>query len=90
MNIRHIFYPSTVAIDELPGNMGEYTSAKIASETLCDFLEKGDANLTIFKPRFPRLATDQTVSIIPVDNKDPVSIMVKELRSFRDLVLKKG
>jgi hypothetical protein len=82
--IRRIFYPSTVAIDELPTNMGEYAAAKIASEMLCTFLEKTNREMTIYKPRFPRVATDQTVSIMPVTNQDPVPIMIKELRSFRD------
>lgn len=83
--IRHIFYPSTVAIDELPANMGEYATAKIASEMLCAFLEKTNREMTIYKPRFPRVATDQTASSIPVANQDPVPIMINELRSFRDL-----
>jgi len=82
--IRRTFYPSTVAIDELPTNMGEYAAAKIASEILCTFLEKTNREMVIYKPRFPRVATDQTVSIMPVTNQDPVPIMIKELRYFRD------
>jgi hypothetical protein len=83
--IRYIFYPSTVFIDELPPNMGEYAAAKIASEMLCTFLEKTDRETKVYKPRFPRVATDQTVSIMPSSNQDPAPIMLKELRSFRDL-----
>ena len=82
--LRHIFYPSSAAIDELPANMGEYAAAKIAGEMLCTFLEKTNREMTIYKPRFPRMATDQTVSITPVINQDPAPIMIKELRSFRD------
>lgn len=84
VGIKHIFYPSTVAIDELPANMGEYVTAKIASEMLCTFLEQNNQEIIVYKPRFPRLATDQTASIIPITNQDPVPIMIKQLRSFRD------
>lgn len=83
--VMNIFYPSTVAIDEVPTDMGEYIAAKIASEMLCTFVEKNSRGMKIYKPRFPRMATDQTVSIIPVNNLDPVSIILKELRYFRDL-----
>ncbi len=80
--IKRVFYPSTVAIDELPKHMGEYSSAKIASELLCDFFEKCDPQLVIYKSRFPRLATDQTVSILPVKNEDPAELLISELRAF--------
>ncbi len=84
--LKNIFYPSTVFIDELPTNMGEYIAAKVASEMLCDFLEKSNQDMTIYKPRLPRVSTDQTVSIIPITNQDPVPLMIKELRSFKDVV----
>ena len=84
LGIRYIFYPSTVFIDELPANMGEYATAKFASEMLCTFLEKTDREIKVYKPRLPRVATDQTVSIMPVTNQDPALIMIKELRAFRD------
>lgn len=88
LGIRHIFYPSSIAIEELPTNMGEYAAAKIASEQLCTFLEKTDLKIKIYKPRLPRVATDQTVSIMPVTIQDPAPIMLKELRTFRDLPIK--
>jgi len=82
LGVKNIFYPSTVAIDEIPVDMGEYAATKIASEFICDFLEKSDNDLTIYKPRFPRVSTDQTASIIPVENHDPVPLMIQELRYF--------
>jgi hypothetical protein len=86
--VKRIFCPSTVAINELPTNMAEYTVAKTASEVICTFLEKADRELIIHKPRFPRVATDQTLSIMPVNNRDPVPIMLDELRIFRDRNIK--
>ncbi len=81
---RHAFYPSTVELDELPLDMAEYTAAKAAGETLCALLEKSRPGTTIFRPRLPRLATDQTASLLPVDNQAPLPIMIELLRSFRD------
>jgi hypothetical protein len=83
LGVRHYFYPSTVAVDESPLNMGEYTAAKSAGESLCAFLEKSDPGLTFYRPRLPRAATDQTVSLLPVENRDPVELMRGELRRFR-------
>jgi hypothetical protein len=83
--LQKIFYPSSAAIDELPLAMGEYAAAKIAGETLCDFLQKTSPGLIIHKPRLPRIATDQTVSLLPVDNQDPISILLQHLRALRQL-----
>ena len=83
-DLQKIFYPSSVSIDELPLNMGEYTAAKMAGEILCTFLEKTDSKLTIHKPRLPRIATDQTVTLFSVHNEDPVPLMLENLRCLRD------
>jgi NAD(P)-dependent dehydrogenase (short-subunit alcohol dehydrogenase family) len=82
--LQGVFYPSTVAIDELPADMAEYTTAKSAGETLCEWLRKKYPQLNIFNPRLPRTATDQTNSLLPSDNKDPASLMIENLRQFRD------
>lgn len=79
-DLRGILYPSTTAIDENPKNMGEYAAAKVAGEQLCNFLVKNSNEIVIHKPRLPRLATDQTVSLAPVSNGDPVPILMKEIR----------
>jgi len=83
VGVRNFFYPSTVAIDELPASMGEYSVAKAAGERLCAFLEKTHPALNIYRPRFPRVATDQTVSLLPVNNQDPVAVILEHLRAFR-------
>ena len=79
------FYPSTTAIDEMPLDMAEYAAAKAAGENLCDFLEKTHPSIQIYKPRLPRLATDQTVSLLPVENQDPLLYLLSHLRKLRDL-----
>ncbi len=84
LGLKNVFYPSSVAIDELPVDMGEYAAVKVAGEVLCMSLENNNKDLTIYKPRLQRMSTDQTVSLFPVNNEDPVPIMLDHLRQFRD------
>ena len=83
-SLQKVFYPSSVAIEELPLDMGEYVAAKSSGEILCDFLQKANPGLFIFKPRLPRVATDQTVSLLPVNNREPVAILLENLRYFME------
>ena len=84
-SLQKIFYPSSAAIEELPLDMGEYAAAKMAGEILCDFLQKTHSGIVIHKPRLPRLATDQTVSLLPVSNQQPVSVLLSHLRDLREM-----
>jgi hypothetical protein len=84
--LQKIFYPSSAAIDELPLDMGAYAAAKMAGEVLCDFLQKTTPGIAIHKPRLPRVATDQTVGLLPASNQDPVSVLLAHLRYLRQLV----
>jgi len=83
--LRKVFYPSSAAIEELPLDMGEYAAAKMAGEILCDFLHKAHPGLAIHKPRLPRVATDQTVSLLPVSNLEPVPVLLSNLRYLRQM-----
>jgi NADP-dependent 3-hydroxy acid dehydrogenase YdfG len=83
--LQKVFYPSSAAIEELPLDMGEYAAAKMAGEILCDFLQKAHPGLAIHKPRLPRVATDQTVSLLPVSNQEPVSVLLSNLRYLRQM-----
>jgi hypothetical protein len=83
--LQKVFYPSSAAIEDLPLDMGEYAAAKTAGELLCDFLQKAHPGLAIHKPRLPRVATDQTVSLLPVSNQEPVSVLVSHLRYLRQM-----
>ncbi len=83
--LQKIFYPSTAAIDELPLDMGEYAAAKMAGEILCDFLQKANPGIAIHKPRLPRIATDQTVSLLPVSNQDPIIVLLTNLRYLKQM-----
>lgn len=75
-----LYYPSSVFVDELPGNMGEYAAAKAAGESLCAFLEKTRPGFQVIAPRLPKSATDQTASLVPGQNEDPAQVLLESLR----------
>jgi len=83
--IKNYFYPSTVFISEQPLNMGEYTAAKAAGESLCSLLSKAVGGINIYSPRLPKLATDQTVSVIDKRIDSPDTIMLNQLNQFHKL-----
>ena len=57
-------YPSSVAAGEVTRGLAEYAAAKAAGESLCRHLEQSDRKLRIVVERLPRIATDQTASMI--------------------------
>jgi hypothetical protein len=77
-----IFYPSTVLIDEQPAGLAEYAAAKAAGESLCHALAKHDKRLRLYTPRLPRMATDQTASLVPVHKEDAGPMMLRHIRAF--------
>ncbi len=81
-SLKAIFYPSSVALDQFPLDMVEYAAAKAAGEALCSSLENASQTLRVFKPRLPRTATDQTMSVLPTHNEDGFEVMLNLLRQF--------
>ena len=71
----YFLYPSSIAVEEEPDDMIEYSLAKKEGEELCQELEKKYLNFKIYCPRLPRLETDQTVSLSTVKNEDPIKIL---------------
>jgi acyl dehydratase len=82
-DLTDVLFPSTVFLDEVPPNMGEYAAAKAAGETACRFLPKMFPTVRFHWPRLPRLATDQTASLLPAGNADPVVAVLRALREMR-------
>ena len=81
LGLRGVLYPSTVFIDKPPENMGEYAASKAAGEILCAFVERTHRGLTILRPRLPKLATDQTLSLtFSGRGSDPVPVLLEQLR----------
>jgi acyl dehydratase/NAD(P)-dependent dehydrogenase (short-subunit alcohol dehydrogenase family) len=58
-----VFYPSTVAIDQGLGTTAEYAMAKVAGETLANYLNQFMSNIQVLCRRLPRILTDQTATV---------------------------
>ncbi len=78
-----VLYPSSSFVEELPANMGEYVAAKAAAEALCGVLAKNHAGIRFHTPRYPKLVTDQTASLLDSDAGDGASIVLNSLRELR-------
>lgn len=83
-DLQNIFYPSSVAIDECIPALTEYICAKAAGETFCALLEKYYENVYIYRPRLPRLATDQTINLLDPNDPDPSAPILAHLRIFHN------
>jgi NADP-dependent 3-hydroxy acid dehydrogenase YdfG len=80
--LARVLYPSSVAIDELPADMGEYAAAKAAGEAACAYLAKVHPAIVLRAPRLPRLATDQTRSLVPVREHAAAEVVLGQLRAL--------
>ena len=81
-HIKHIFYPSTIFIETKPNGMWEYISSKMAGELICNYIEKEYQEVSIFKPRIPKVMTDQTVGLLRLESNNTESIMVNLYKDF--------
>lgn len=79
------FYPSSIALDERPRDMTEYCMAKAAGEVLCADLHRFTRGLRIVAKRLPRLLTDQTATVMPVESSDPLDVMLPIIREMHVL-----
>lgn len=78
---RSVCYPSSVAVEKRPKKMTAYAMAKAAGEILCEDLQRSIPGLTIRAPRLPRILTDQTAVVPPVEAADAVEVMLAFLRA---------
>ena len=77
-----VFYPSSVSVENRPRGMTEYSMAKLAGELLCADLALEDPRLHVVVARIPRVRTDQTASVVPVESADATSVMLPFIRSM--------
>jgi acyl dehydratase len=77
-----VFYPSSVAVAERPGNMTEYSMAKAAAEVLCADLTRFVPGVRMVVRRLPRLPTDQTNSVVQAKTIDPVEVILPIVREM--------
>jgi hypothetical protein len=67
-----VFFQSTVFLDELPRDFGEYIAAKAAGESLCQHLGQHMDDISIIVRRLPMLPTDQTGALLRKNMADPL------------------
>jgi acyl dehydratase len=81
------FYPSSVYVQDRPRNMTEYAMSKAAGEILCTEMARSLSRLRVLVERLPRLPTDQTASLIQVDDAgvSPLSVMLPIVRKMHEL-----
>ena len=84
------FYPSTVYVDTRPAELTEYAMSKAAGEVLCADLPTQLRGLRIVARRLPRLPTDQTNSLVPVDTVDPLFVMLPLVRETQQQPAKRA
>ena len=77
-----VFYPSSTALDERPKGMTEYTMAKAAGEILCADLNEQIKDMNIFATRLPRVRTDQTATVTPVESADATTLMLQIIKQM--------
>jgi len=76
-----IFYPSSTFINNPSKMFAQYIDAKLAGELLCqEFINTKE--MTIIFPRLPRLATDQTLGLIPERLEDSIDVMYPYIQSM--------
>jgi hypothetical protein len=78
-----LYYPSSIAVTERPKGMTEYTMAKSAGEVLCADMNASLSPLRVFVSRLPRLPTDQTATVTPVEAADPLATMLPIIREVQ-------
>ena len=77
------FYPSSVFVESNPPDMIEYSMAKMAGEMLCANINRAGGRVHIIVSRLPRLLTDQTATVLPMEKEDPLKVMLPVIRNVQ-------
>jgi len=77
------YYPSTVAIDNNPLSIIEYTMAKMAGEILCANMNRANTRTRVVVSRLPRLMTDQTATVVPATTAEPLDVLLPAIRQVQ-------
>ena len=76
-----VLYPSSSFVEDIPPGFCEYAAAKAAGEALCHALDR-EKLFAFSVPRYPRLLTDQTASVVPVQMESAAAIVLASIRSL--------
>jgi acyl dehydratase len=78
------FYPSSVAVEEVPPDLAEYAKAKAEGEKLCAAMTQQIGGLKVVIGRLPRVLTDQTATIAQVENADPLTTILPFIHKLQE------
>ena len=78
------YYPSSVAVEERPAGMTEYSMIKAAGEQMCRDINQFLPGIHVLTTRLPRLRTDQTASVIPAHELEPVTVLLPIIRQMNE------
>ena len=81
-DLSFVYFPSSVFLDELPFNMIEYIAAKAAGEALCLSLAKAFPAISFACPRLPRIATDQSLSLVPSTKQALLPLVLAQVEQY--------
>lgn len=79
------YYPSSIAVDDRPAGMTEYAMIKAAGEQMCRDMNMYMDGIQVYTSRLPRLLTDQTASLLPERETDPVDVLLPIVRKMQQL-----
>jgi len=77
------FYPSSTYVADRPRYLTEYAMAKGAGEALCADMNRFFRGTTVVCKRLPKILTDQTATVMPSENADPLGEMLPVVREMR-------
>jgi hypothetical protein len=77
-----LWIPSTVFLNEEGSEFPEYVAAKACAEAMCSQLSKSMPEMKFLSTRLPRLASDQTQSLMGLELADSVAVMLPTLRGL--------
>lgn len=76
------FHPSSSAIEEPVKGLVEYSAAKAAAEILMEHIDRFDRFTSVLQVRLPRIATDQTTTLMPFPAEKAEDVLLPILREL--------
>jgi hypothetical protein len=83
-DLRAVFCPSSIYVEAPPQNLAEYAAAKSEAESAARQLATTHPGWIVDAPRLPRLATDQTATLLRVPSEEPAPILLRHLLAFQE------
>jgi NADP-dependent 3-hydroxy acid dehydrogenase YdfG len=79
-----ILYPSSIAVESRPADMGVYAMAKAAGEVLCDEIKLRWPEFRVIVRRLPRILTDQTTTVLTVNSPPVEDVLLPIIREVEN------